>query len=109
MNSAVRVMKIEELPKVPVVLDGLSSRFIRENRVIPLELKNSILKVLMADPGESDVIDALRVALSAEVQAYGGDEKEIEEYIARYYGQDSQDINKIIENIDETTFEYTSD
>ena len=109
MNSAVRVMKIEELPKVPLVLDGLSSRFIRENRVIPLELKNSILKVLMADPGESDVIDALRVALSAEVQAYGGDEKEIEEYIARYYGQDSQDINKIIENIDETTFEYASD
>ncbi len=109
MNYAVAKLGIEELPKVPLVLDGLSSRFIRENRVIPLELKNSVLKVLMADTGESDVIDALRVALSAEVQVFGGDEKTIEEYITRYYGQDSQNINKIIENIDETTFEYTSD
>ncbi len=109
MNQAVSTLKIDELPKVPLVLDGLSSRFIRENRIIPLELKNNIFKVLMADPERSEVIDALRVAMAAEVQVYGGDEKAIEEYIARYYGQDSQDINKIIENIDEATFEYTYD
>src|SRR5512147_2045806 len=109
MSYTVATLKIEDLPKVPLVLDSLSSRFIRENRVIPLELKNSILKVLMADPGNSDVIDALHVALSAEVHVYGGDEKAIDEYISRYYGQDSQEINKIIEHIDETTLEYPSD
>ncbi len=109
MNHSVTTLKSEELPKVPLVLDGLSSRFIRENRVIPLELKNSVLKVLMADPESGEVIDALRIALSADVQVYGGDEKAIEEYITRFYSQESQDINKIIENIDEATFAYTGD
>ncbi len=103
------VPAIEELPKVPLVIDGLSSRFIRENRIIPLELKNSVLKVMMADPGGRDVIDALRVAVAADVQVYAGDGKAIDDYISRYYGQDSGDINKIIENIDEAAFELASE
>ena len=92
---------MEELPKVPLVLDGLSSRFIRENRIVPLELKNDVFKVLMADPDDGEVIDALRVALGADVQAHAGDGKAIDDYISRYYGQETQDINKIIENIDD--------
>ena len=107
MNQAVLTITSEELPKVPLVLDGLSSRFIRENRVIPLEMKQNVLKVLMADPsGGGEVVDALRIALAADVQVYGGDEKVIEEYISRYYGQDTQDINKIIDHIEDTTFEF---
>lgn len=100
---------METLPKVPVVLDGLSSRFIRENRIIPLEMKNNVLKVVMADPSNKEIIDALRVALLADIQVYSGDEKAIDDYIARYYAQETQEINKIIENIDDKGFEYTSE
>jgi general secretion pathway protein E len=109
MSQAAQIINIAELPKVPLILDGLSSRFIRENRLIPLELKNSVFKVLMADPSGTEVIEALRVALAADVIVYGGDVKAIDEYIARYYGPDSQDINKIIETIDEATFDYGGD
>jgi general secretion pathway protein E len=109
MSHPLTSLRLEELPKVPLVLDGLSSRFIRENRVIPLELKNGILKVLMADPISQETLDALSIALDAEVQLYRGEEKEIEEYIDRFYGQDSQDINKIIENMDKATFEYADE
>ena len=100
---------MEELPKVPLVLDGLSSRFIRENRIVPLELKNNVLKVLMADPDNGEVIDALGVALGADVQAYTGDGKAIDDYISRYYGQETQDINKIIENIDDKGSDLTAE
>jgi general secretion pathway protein E len=97
--------EMEALPKVPLVLDGLSSRFIRENRIVPLELKNNVFKVLMADPDDEAVIDALGVALDADVRAYPGDGKLIDDYISRYYGQETQDINEIIENIDNKGFE----
>jgi len=100
---------MEEFPKVPLILDGLSSRFIRESRIVPLELKNNVFKVLMADPGNREVIDALGVALGADVQAHPGDGKAIDDYIARYYDQDSQDINRIIENIDDKGFELTDE
>ena len=95
------------LPKVPLVLDGLSSRFIRENRIVPLELKNNVFKVLMADPDDGGVIDALEAALDADVRAYPGDGKMIDDYISRYYGQESQNINEIIENIDDKGVELT--
>ena len=62
----------EEFPKVPLVIEGISTRFIRENRVIPLELKNNILKVIMADPSDRSVIDALRVAVEGDVKVYTG-------------------------------------
>ena len=76
-----------DLPKVPTVLDAISSRFIREKRIVPLELKNRVLKVLMADPEDRETVDALRVAVSGEVAVYTADPRLIEEYIARFYGQ----------------------
>lgn len=109
MPQSVTAFNMEELPKVPLVLEKLSSRFIRENRIIPLEMKNRVLKILMADPSGHDAIDALGIALNAEVQVYAGDEKLIDEYIARYYGQETQEINKIIENIDDKGFELTTE
>ena len=101
MSPPATVITPEDLPRVPLILDGLSSRFIRENRIVPLEMQNDVLKVLMADPGAEEVIAALQVALNAEVRAYGGDAGMIDDYIERYYGQDTQDINKMIENIDD--------
>ncbi|NWF51609.1 MAG: type II secretion system ATPase GspE [Nitrospirae bacterium] len=101
-----RYLKPEELPKVPIVLEGISSRFIRENRVIPLELKNSILKVLMANPGDKATIDALSVATSADIIVYSTDLEVLDEYISKFYGQESQNINRIIEDIGERGLEF---
>ncbi|MEN6317513.1 MAG: type II secretion system ATPase GspE [Syntrophaceae bacterium] len=109
MDYSTKTVSVEELPKVPLVLDGLSSRFIRENRIIPLELKNNTFKVLMANPVNKGVIDALRVAFSADVLVYTGDGRMIDDYIARYYSQEPQDINKIIENIDENEIDFVSE
>jgi general secretion pathway protein E len=102
----IHYLKLEELPKVPIVLEGLSSRFIRENRVIPLELKNSVLKVLMANPEDKATIDALRVATSADIIVFISDPAALDEYISRFYGQESQNINRIIEDIGERGLEF---
>jgi general secretion pathway protein E len=102
----IRYLKPEDLPKVPIVLEGISSRFIRENRVIPLELKNSLLTVLMANPEDKVTIDALRVATSADIIVYTSNTEVLDEYISRFYGQESQNINRIIEDIGEKGLEF---
>lgn len=106
--SAVNTHFIEsdDLPKVPFVLNGISSRFIKENLVIPLELKHNRLKVVMANPGDTETIDALRVATLADVAVYAADPKVVNDYIARFYGQESQNINKIVEDMGERGFEF---
>ncbi len=106
MIKNVPYLKSEDLPKVPLVLNGISSRFIHENRIIPIELKNNILKIVMATPEDSATIDALRVATSSDILVYAGDSKMVEDYISRFYGQESQNINRIIEDIGEKGFEF---
>lgn len=106
METTVRHLQPEELPKVPFVLNGISSRFIRENKIIPLELKNNVLKVVMANPEDTSTIDALKVATSADVMLYTCDNKTMDEYISRFYEQESQNINRIIEDLGERGIEF---
>jgi general secretion pathway protein E len=99
----------DSLPKMPLILDGISSRFIREHRFIPLELKNNILKVAAPSSISSMAIDALEVATSSSVLVYTADDRVIDEYLAKFYGQESQNINKIIEDIGDKGIEYLSE
>jgi general secretion pathway protein E len=109
MTKDIPYLKPDDLPKVPFVLNGISSRFIRENRIIPLELKNNVLKVVMANPEDSNSIDALRVATSADVMIYACDNKALEEYIAKFYEQETQNINRIIEDMGDKGIEFLKD
>ena len=106
MIKDIPYLNAEDLPKVPFVLDGISSRFIREQKIIPLELKSNILKVVMANPDDAAIIDALKVATSAEVVVYGCDDKVLEEYISKFYEQETQNINRIIEDMGEKGVEF---
>ncbi len=99
-------LKLEDLPKVPFVMDTIASRFIRENMVIPLEFKNNVLKVAMANPEDSATVDALYVATGADVFVCAADTKVVEDYISKFYGQESQNINRIIEEIGDKGFEF---
>ncbi len=102
-------IKKEDFPKVPFVIGGLSSRFIIENLFIPVELKNNILKIIIANPDDRDTINALKVALSSDVMVYSAESNAIEEYLTRYYGQESQNINRIIEDIGAGDVEFIKD
>jgi len=102
-------LTLEELPKVPVVLAGISSRFIQENRIIPLEFRNNVLKVAMANPLDRDIIDALKVALSSDVVACRAESDIIDEYLKKFYEQESQNINRIIEDIGDRGIEFLRD
>ena len=106
MDRPIGYLSADELPKVPFVLDGISARFIRENRIVPLDFRDDVLSVLMADPNNRAAIDALKVAVSSQLQIYTSDEAMIGEYIDRFYGKDAQDFNKIIETIGESGLEY---
>jgi general secretion pathway protein E len=95
----IQYLTLEDLPKVPFVLNGITTRFIRENKILPLEFKNNVLSVAMADPADRSTIDALRVATSADIKVFGIDADVLEEYSSRFYGKESQNINRLIEEI----------
>jgi general secretion pathway protein E len=104
--SSYPILPDYKLPKVPLVLDGVSSRFIQEHRVVLLEYKNNTLKVAMADPYDTDTIDALGVALSADIMVYEVDGRVIDQYIKNLYEQEARNINRIIEDIGENSIDF---
>jgi general secretion pathway protein E len=96
----------EDFPKVPFVLETLSARFIRENKIVPLEFKKNTLKIIMADPDNNEIIDALKVAVSHDIEIYSSDSRAIEEYIEKFYTQEIQDISKLIENMEDDSLQF---
>ncbi|KQC11503.1 MAG: type II secretion system protein GspE [Smithella sp. SDB] len=102
----IKYLDPENFPKVPFVLETLSARFIREKKIVPLEFKQNTLKIVMADPDNQEVIDALKVAVSHDIEAYSSDLQAIEEYIEKFYTQEIQDIGKLIENIEDNSLQF---
>jgi len=98
-----------DLPKVPFVINGISSRFIRENMIVPLELKYNTLKVVMANPDDRETIEALKVATSADIVVYTTDGKALSDYISKFYGQEPQNIGRIVEDMGEKGFEFVTE
>ncbi len=108
-SGAIHHLMPDDLPKVPLVMNGISSRFIREFRVVPVEMRENRLKIAAADPGNRFAVDALRVATGADIEVCSADADVIDEYINRYYGPDQQNFSKIIEDIGETGATVVSD
>ncbi len=102
-------MNEEDFPKVPFIMEGISSRFIRENRIIPVDFRNNVLHVVMESPSNMTVMNALRMAVTSDIVVYEGNGGAIDDYLAQYYGNGTNDINTIIEDIDEEGFQVVSD
>lgn len=109
MRPGITYLEPEDFPKVPFVLEALSTRFIRENKIVPLELTQNTLKIVMANPDDREVIDALKIAITNDILVYASDTKSIDDYIDKFYTQETQDINKLIENIEDHTLQIMSE
>lgn len=98
MNSMIKLNK-EDLPSMPVILEGVSSRFIRANRIIPVEITSKELKVIMAEPENRTVLEALRMATSRSLVVYSAESDIIDDYLGRFYDIESQDVTRIANGI----------
>ena len=103
------IRSVEDLPKVPLVLSGVSSRFIQDNRIIPIEYKNNVLTIAMANPEDRGTIDALRAALFADVVVIKAEGDIVSDYLKKFYEQESQNINRIIDDMEGGAFEFVRD
>jgi general secretion pathway protein E len=67
------------------LFEGLSIRFLKENRCLPLKREDGQVITAMADPDDQEAYQALEVALGARVSPVPAAENEILEYIDTVY------------------------
>jgi general secretion pathway protein E len=99
----------DQFPTEPVVLDNLSARFMQASRFMPLELDNGTLRIVMADPDDFSVIDALKYAYDLDIQVFQGNESDILDAVERLYGAGAQSLEMIIEEAGKDAYEIGDD
>jgi general secretion pathway protein E len=83
----------DEFPAVPLELEELSYKFLKQFKVLPLDLKENILTVAMADPSDSETVESLRMFTGVQTRIRLGLENEIGVALDRLYG-DGDDLLK---------------
>jgi len=90
-------------------MEEIPARFVRENKIIPLEMKDGVLKVVMANPQDRAIIDALSVVTFSDIQVHTCDDKIINDFIAKFYTQESQDVGSILEDMGDEGLQFLGD
>jgi len=83
----VPLVTVEGPPPVAPELEGLSERFLRQNRTFPLALADSTLTIAMADPLDFETIAAVRAFSGFEIQTALAADQEIIDAIDKHYGE----------------------
>ncbi|MBI4877324.1 MAG: type II secretion system ATPase GspE [Acidobacteria bacterium] len=78
---------IEGPPPAAPELEGLSARFLRQSRAVPLGMRDSTLELAMADPLDFETLQAVRGFTGLKVTPVLAAEQEILDAIDKYYGQ----------------------
>jgi general secretion pathway protein E len=89
----------KDYPSDPIILNGLSAKFMRYNLLLPLEKQEGRLTVAMARPDDFNTIEAVRMATGLEVEAMLGREDDILETIQRLYGDGTSFMERIVSEI----------
>ncbi|MDR1727334.1 MAG: type II secretion system ATPase GspE [Acidobacteriota bacterium] len=98
-----------EYPKVPVLDNSLSLRFMKQCKFVPVSLEGDVLTLAMTDPLDGATLDSVRQATGLRTRALLGAESEVMDALERFYGSSASVLGRIIEGIDEDDVESLSD
>jgi general secretion pathway protein E len=88
-----------DFPELPLLEERLSAKFLRDAQAVPLREDDEELALAIADPTDSYVLSAVRMASGKRVRAYIAAPNEIEAALERLYGGGKSSMGQIIDNI----------
>ncbi|MDP7162577.1 MAG: hypothetical protein QF792_03675, partial [Phycisphaerae bacterium] len=71
---------------VPSQLDLIDENLIRRHQILPLEMEEGLLKVIITDPLDLETLDMLRFRLNCELETCLASSVKTREFIRRYIG-----------------------
>ncbi len=74
--------------------------FLLRNNIIPVEIDEDILMIAASDPGNADLLPALRKYTSDDIQFYVGIARDIEDAVKEYYDKSLTDDYDLVEDLE---------
>ncbi|RLA95488.1 MAG: type II secretion system protein GspE [Deltaproteobacteria bacterium] len=88
-----------EYPAKPVIMDGIPLKFMKQNKFVPISLRDGELTIAMHDPLDVYTIESLAMATGLKIKAGIGKEEDILKAIEDLYGSGASSMERIIEDI----------
>ncbi|WP_233171714.1 type II secretion system ATPase GspE [Dyella sp. ASV21] len=89
-----------EAPELPPAELEISSRFLKQQHVVPVRVGEDGLGLIVADPADPYPLQAIGLAAGRPVALRIGLRSEIDDLIERYYGSGRSAMGTIVENLD---------
>jgi general secretion pathway protein E len=86
----IALVEAADFPEGSPELEGLSPRFMRQFRFVPLAVEGNRVTLAMADPLDFETIAAVRLFTKMEARALLAGESEVAAALARYYPDDAE-------------------
>ena len=91
------LVSVKDAPELPPEGVALTSKFMKQFHVCPVAESERSVDVLMADPQDAYVLDAVRLATQREVRPLVALRSEIDDLVERWYGQGRSAMGAIVE------------
>ncbi|MCJ8499369.1 type II secretion system ATPase GspE [Desulfatitalea alkaliphila] len=96
-HSNTTPLAYQDYPQEPIMLDNLSTHFMKESLFVPISLADDTLTVAIADPDNFYAVDTLKLAYQYKVRTFPGRPEDIIDAIDRLYGTGTESMDMIIE------------
>ena len=93
------MVSMGDLPDEPPELESVSLRFLKQNMLLPIEMTDDTLVVVMANPRDRFSLKALAMASGREVEPRVGIASEIENGIEKLYGGGRSAMGQIVDSL----------
>lgn len=102
LQFGVPYLSLASLSITPVpIRDRVSSKYLREHKVFPVDAKDGVLTVAMSDLTDAYTVDDLQLSAGFAVSVCIANEREILEAIDQLYGDGQTTIEKIVKGYNE--------
>src|SRR6202790_5070581 len=86
-HSGMQSVNLTDLTIPQSIIEMVPESVARENIIIPLSHENSVLKIVVHDPGDYETLQKLQFILNKDIQPVLAAKEQIVEAINRHYGQ----------------------
>ena len=94
------ILDDDDYPVNPIFESELSSKFLKENYILPIEAQDESIVIAMADPTDSYTLQAIELATNKKVIPKIAPISRIEKSLDAFYGDGQSKLEDIVEEID---------
>ncbi len=100
LQLGISFVSAKEYPAEPVIVEGITAKFMKQNKFAPVALQDGTLTIAMYDPLDVSTIEAITMATGLAVIVGIGKEDDILKIVEDLYGSGASSMDRIIDDMD---------